>query len=184
LTGLVSSYLEKHVWPNLRSAKAVERRLNKNVIPIIGNVPLAELHKREINRVIDPILERGSPVEARCFEDMRAMFRWGVARGDLDLSPTNGMRKPGEAKPRERTLSDEEIRLLWRALPEALPRSKAVQRIIKLCLLTAQRVGEVSGMSTDELDLHQQLWTIPGARTKNKHKHIIPITDLALERGR
>jgi len=179
---LVASYLDKHVRPNLRSAKAIERRLTKNATPIIGNVPLADLHKREVNRVIDPILERGRPVEAaRCFEDMRALFRWGVARGDLNHSPTDGMRKPGEAKPRERTLSDDEIRLLWLALPEALPRSKAVQRIIKLCLVTAQRVGEVSGMRRDELDLEQRLWTIPGARTKNKHKHAVPLSELAVE---
>ena len=104
---LVASYLAKHARPNLRSAPAIERRFNKNVLPIIGNVALADLHKREVNRVIDPIVERGRPVEAaRCFEDLRAMFRWAVDRGDLDHSPAEGMRKPGEAKPRERVLSD------------------------------------------------------------------------------
>jgi hypothetical protein len=145
--GLVESYLEKHVRPNLRSAPAIERRFNKNVLPIIGDVALADLHKREINRVIDPILKREKSVEAaRCFEDLRAMFRWGVARGDLDHSPMEGMRKPCEAKPRERVLSDDEIQTIWNLLPKALPRSKAVQKIIKLCLVTGQRVGEVSGM--------------------------------------
>ena len=179
---LVTSYIEKHARPNLRTAGAMERRFNKNVLPIIGGVPLAELHKREINRVIDPILERGKPVEAaRCFEDVRAMFRWAVARGDLDHAPTDGMRKPGVAKARDRVLNDEEIRLLWNKLPAALPRSKAVQRILKLCLVTGQRVGEVSGMRADKLDLTQALWTIPGVRTKNKHKHSVPLTDLAIE---
>jgi integrase len=179
---LVASYLDKRVRPTLRSAKAIERRFNKNVLPIIGNLPLADLHKREINRVVDPILKRKRPVEAaRCFEDVRALFRWSVARGDLDNNPMQGMQKPGEAQPRERVLSDHEIRSLWNQLPEALPRSKAVQRIIKLCLLTGQRVGEVSGMRYDELDLDARLWTIPGARTKNKHKHIVPLSDLAVE---
>src|SRR5262249_60809757 len=90
--------------------------------------------------------------------------------GALDHSPMDGMRKPAEAKPRERTLSDDEIRLLWRVLPKALPRSKAIQRIIKLCLLTGQRVGEVSGMNRDELDLERRVWTIPGTRTQNKSR--------------
>ena len=111
---LVTSYLDKHAKPNLRTAGAIERRFNKNVVPIIGDVALAELHKREVNRVVDPVLKRGKPVEAaRCFEDMRAMFRWAVARGDLDHSPTDGMRKPGGGKARERVLSDDEIRTLW-----------------------------------------------------------------------
>ena len=96
VTDLSSPISAKHVRPNLRSAAAVERRFAKNVTPIIGNVALADLHKREVNRVVDPIIERSKPVEAaRCFEDMRAMFRWGVARGDLDHSPMEGMRKPG-----------------------------------------------------------------------------------------
>jgi integrase len=182
LGNLVASYLAKHVRPRLRSAPAVERRFNKNVLPIIGNVALADLHKREVNRAIDPIIERGSPIEAaRCFEDLRAMFRWAVDRGDLDHSPAEGMRKPGQAKTRDRILSDDEIRLLWIVLPEAVHRSKAVQTIIKLCLVTAQRVGEVAGIHRDELDLKRRLWTIPATRTKNKHKHIVPLSDVAIE---
>lgn len=181
LRNLVASYLAKHVRPRLRSAPAIERRFNKNVLPIIGDVALADLHKREVNRVIDPIVERGSPIEAaRCFEDMRAMFRWAVDRGDLDHSPADGMRKPGERKPRERVLSDHEIHSLWNVLAEAVPRSKAVQTIIKLCLVTGQRVGEVSGMHRDEIDCIRKLWIIPGARTKNKHKHEVPLSDLSV----
>ena len=179
---LLASYLAKYARPNLKSAAAIERRFNKNVLPLIGNVALADLHKREVNRVIDPIVERGRLVEAtRCFEDLRAMFRWAVERGDLDHSPAEGMRKPGESKPRERVLSDDEIRSLWNVLPEAVPRSKAVQKIIKLCLITGQRVGEVSGMHCHEIDCTRKLWLIPGARTKNKHKHEVPLSDLAIE---
>ena len=178
---LVASYLERHVRPNLRSARAVERRLNKNMLPVIGGLAVSALHKRDINRVLDRIVARDCPVEAaRVFQDMRALFRWAVARGDLDHNPMEGMRTPHAPKPRERVLSDEEVRTLWEALPEALPRSKAVQRIIKLCLLTAQRVGEVSGMQRDELDLGAGIWTIPAERSKNKRSHTVPLSEAAI----
>jgi integrase len=179
---LINSYLDKHVRPNLRSASAIERRFTKNVIPVIGSLLLSELHKREVSRVVDSILARGRPVEAtRCFEDLRALFRWGVGRGDLDHNPMEGMRKPGQARARERVLSDTEIAILWNHLSEVLPRSPQCQRIIELCLLTAQRVGEVSGICRDELDLSARTWTIPGARTKNKHAHVVPLSDLAFD---
>ena len=178
---LIDSYLEKHVRPNLRSAKSIERRFRKNVTPVIGGLRLADLHRREINRVIDPILKRGRPVEAaRSFEDIRALFRWGVARGDLDSNPMEGMRKPASPQPRERVLSDDEIATLWNGLPKALARSKSCQRIVKLCLITAQRVGEIAGMRREELDLNARLWMLPGARTKNKYEHIVPLSDLAM----
>jgi integrase len=93
----------------------------------------------------------------------------------------DGMRKPKEAAPRERVLSDDEIRQLWTVLPSALPRSKTCQRIIKLCLLTGQRVGEVAGMRVAELDIQKHLWTLPGDRTKNKHAHSVPLSYTAVE---
>lgn len=176
---LARSYLEKHARPNLRSAEELERRLERNILPIIGAVKLGELHRRDINRVIDPVLERGARTEAgRVFEDVRAMLRWAVARGDLDHNPIDGMRKPAGSAPRQRILSEDEIRTVWTGLPRSLARSPACQRIVKLCLLTLQRVGEVSGMAVAELDLDAAggaLWTIPGARTKNGYPHAVPL---------
>lgn len=181
VAGLIESYLAKHVRPHLRSAAAVERRFNKNVVPEIGSVRVADLHAREVNRVLDALIGRDAQIEAgRVFEDMRAAFRWAVARGDLDHSPMEGMKKPGASKPRERVLTDDEIYTLWNGLPESLARSKTCQRIIKLCLVTAQRVGEVAGMRCDELDLRQRTWSLPGSRTKNGHAHIVPLSDLAV----
>jgi integrase len=181
---LVANYLEK---PNRKTGKPrksigeIERRLNKNVLPMIGQMKLAELHRRDITRCIDPVLKRGRAVEAtRCFEDLRAMLRWAVGRGDLDSNPIERMEKPADAVPRNRVLTDEEICTLWNALPKALDWSPQSQWILKLCLVTGQRVGEVSGIVRDELDLKTRVWKLPGGRTKNAHAHSVPLSDLAL----
>ena len=97
VAGLVGSYLENHVRPISRSAAAMERRFKKNVIPIIGAVRLADLHRRDINRVTDPIAKRGSPGEAASvFKDLRGALRWAMWRGDIDVTPMIGMKKPQE----------------------------------------------------------------------------------------
>jgi integrase len=179
---LVENYLAKHVRPNLRSAKQVERRLRKNVLPLIGNVRLADLHRRDVNRVLDAIVGRGRPIEAnRVFGDVRAMLRWAVARGDLDRDPVQGMDAPSPARSRDRVLSESEIKQLWNVLPTALPRQVDCQRVLRLCLITGQRVGEVAGMQRDELDMGKRIWTLPGARTKNGHQHSVPLSDLAAD---
>jgi integrase len=178
---LIESYLSKHVRPNRRSAVETERRFARNVTPIIGDLKVADLHRRDINRVVDPVLARGSPVEgARTFEDVRALLRWAARRGDLDRNPAEGMGRPSKSSPRDRVLVEAEIRVLWTGLPLSLARSKTCQRILKLCLVMLQRVGEVSGMQISELDLQKRIWTIPAARSKNKHAHTVPIPDLAL----
>ena len=178
---LVASYVEKHVRPNLRTAAEIERRFERNIVPILGHVRVADLHKRDVNRIVDPILARGRPVEAsRCFEDMRALVRWAVRRGDLDHNITDGMKKPHIAEPRDRALSDEEVRILWNRLPEVFKRSINVQRILRLCLVTGQRVGEVAGLPRAELDLPTRVWNLPASRTKNKRPHTVPLSELAL----
>jgi integrase len=114
------------------------------------------------------------------FADLRAMLRWGVRQGYLDHNPIIGMQKPASAQVGERVLSDEEIRTLWNRLPVALPSSVTRQRILRLCLLTGQRVGEVAGMRLLELNLGARTWSLPGSRTKNKHPHLVPLSDLAV----
>jgi integrase len=160
----------------LRSAREIERRLRKDVLPVIGHIPLRELHRRDVTRVIDA---KSAPIAARrAFDDLRAMMKWAVARGDLDHNPIDGMKKPPRSKPRTRVLSDEEIRVLWSRL-DRLP--ETIQQIIKLCLITAQRLGEVAGMTPNEIDLVRKVWNIPASRTKNGHPHSVPLSAFALE---
>ena len=52
---------------------------------------------------------------------------------------------------------------------------------LKLALVTGQRIGEVCGMTEDELDLAKALWTIPAERSKNGEAHKVPLSDMALE---
>lgn len=177
---LIASHMDKHVRP-LKSARHKALRFSANVTPVIGPLALTDLHRRDFNRVIDPILARNCPTQAgHVYRDLKVMFKWAVARGDLDRNPMEGMAAPSQSAPRERVLSDDEIRILWNGLSKSLAKSKACQRIVKLCLATAQRVGEVAGMGKDELDLPARLWSLPGSRTKNGHGHTVPLSDLAI----
>jgi integrase len=178
---LFEVYLIEHVRTNLRSAVEMERRSRKNILPVIGQVPLANIHRRDITRTVQPVLKRGAPVEATLvFANLRAMLRWGVRGGYLDHDPCIGMQKPASAKIGERTLSTEEIHTLWHRLPHALPGSVTRQRILRLCLITGQRVGEIAGMMRSELTLETRTWFLPAARSKNKHAHLVPLSPLAV----
>lgn len=189
---LVESYLLRRTSTK-RSADEIARRLRKNVSGVdaegkklekaspgcIGRVRLPDLHRRDITRCIDAVKDRGADIEAnRVFEDLRAMIRWARGRGDLDQNLMEGMAKPTEAVTRDRVLSDDEIRTMWAALADADMR-ESTRRLIKLCLITGQRVGEVAGMTRREYSDNQRLWTIPAERSKNKHEHVVPISDMA-----
>jgi integrase len=166
----------------LRSLAEIGRRLRRNVVPVIGAVKVAELRRRDVRNVTDAMLRRGVKVEAtRTFEDARAMVRWAVQNEYLDANPLDGMGKPAEPTSSNRVLCDEEIHTLWKGLPKALGKSFQCQRIIQLCLVTAQRVGEVAGMVPAEIDLKAREWRLPGSRTKNGYPHVVPLSDMAIE---
>jgi len=185
VAGLIPLYLEKphrRTGKPRRSIKEIQRRFDRNVVPVIGAVKLADLHRRDVTRAVAPILRRKKPTEAaRVFGDLRALIRWGVAQGYLDRNPTEGMEPPATSQARERVLTEAEIRTLWNGLPKSLARSKTCQRIVKLCLVTAQRVGEVAGMQPSELNFDSATWTIPSARSKNGYAHTVPLSPLAID---
>jgi integrase len=177
---LVENYVVRHASTK-RTADAIARRLRKNVSEAIGGIKVADLHRRDLTRVIDAIKDRGANIEAnRVFEDLRAMVRWARGRGDLDENLMEGMRKPSEAVERDRVLSADEIRTMWEALTTADMR-ESTRNIIRLCLVTGQRVGEVCGMTRNEIDLDIGVWVIPAARSKNKREHVVPLPSLAID---
>ena len=57
---------------------------------------------------------------------------------------------------------------------------KAVATILRLALVTGQRIGEVAGMAKAELDLSAAMWTQPGSRRKNKEMTRVPLSPLAM----
>jgi integrase len=180
VAALVAAYMADPNRAALRSRHEIERRLRRNVIPVIGAVKLDELRRRDVRNVSDQIMKRGRRIEAnRTFCDVRSMIRWALEREYLENNPIDGMTKPADETLRDRVLNDDEIRTLWSRLPEAL-QSVKYRRIIMLCLVTAQRVGEVAGLVPAELDLVAREWRLPGSRAKNAHAHIVPLSDLAI----
>jgi integrase len=188
---LVENYLGRAVSTK-RSFDEIARRLRKNVSGrdaegnaisgasrgCIGDVKLTELHRRDITRCIDAVVDRGAKVEAnRVFEDVRAMIRWARGRGDLDLNLAEGMKRPTETRERDRVLSADEIRTMWTELDRA-DMWETTRRIIRLCLITGQRVGEIAGMRESEIS--RDVWAIPPERSKNGREHTVPLSDLAL----
>ena len=176
---LAELYISNHC-PTIKTGAELRRRLRADVIPVIGSIRLGELHRRDIHRVIDPKIGRRKRAAAgKAFGDLRAMLRWAVERGDLDNNPIEGANKPTGYKPRERFLEPEEIAVLWKAWPTALPASVALA--LKLALVTGQRIGEVTGITLDEIDFPKAVWNLPAERSKNGSAHAIPLlSDMAL----
>jgi len=166
-----------------RSGERQRKALEKDVLPLIGKSKIGAVTRRDIDRIIERMIARKVTVGAsRTFEIVRKMFNWALEKGLVDRNPCVGMKKPFATRRRDRVLSSDEIRAVWRGLDNAdTPISRDGRDVLRLCLVTGQRLGEVAGMVMDELDLEKRVWTIPSWRSKNGHAHRVPLSDMALD---
>jgi integrase len=177
---VVAEFIEKHVRRSNKpsTAKEYERLLEKEIVAPWRGRLLADISRRDVNRLLDDIVNRGAPIAAnRVLAILRKFGRWAVSREIIEHSPCDGVMARSAETPRDRTLDDCELRLIWQAA-EALEWRYAA--IIRLLILTGQRRGEVVGMRWDEVDLEKKLWSLPPSRTKNKRPHVLPLSSAAI----
>jgi integrase len=108
---------------------------------------------------------------------LRRMCAWAVARGSIAVSPCGGIPAPSAEKPRDRVLSDDELRAVWLGADSL---GQPYTAFVKVLALTGQRRGEVAGMTWREIDLDNCLWTIPKERVKNGSEHVVPLAPQAI----
>jgi integrase len=164
-----------------KSGKERKRLISKDVLPVWGNRKVSTITRRDAVLLVDSVRDRAPIAANRLQSVMVRMFNFAAERGILEHSPLTGMKKKPE-QPRQRVLTDEELRLLWKAL-ELENMEMDIYRVsklaLKMILLTGQRPGEVCGMTWDEIT--ENIWTIPAKRMKGKIEHIVPISSLAME---
>jgi integrase len=131
--------------------------------------------KRDVIALLDGVNDRGSPIMAnRVLSAVRKLFNWALARDVIQASPCTLVTPPAPERSRDRVLSDNEIRLVWNAADgDGWPFGP----LVKLLVLTGQRLSEVGGMRWEEVDLANKLWTLPPERVKNGELHEVPLSD-------
>lgn len=171
--------------PRKRSWKADARIIKRDLVPAIGNMKALTVKRADVRQILRTILERDAPIAAnRTLELVRMIYKWAIEEdiGGVEHNPCEGITRPAEERSRDRVLSAEEIKALWKALsdpPAGMPRRCALA--LKLQLVTAQRIGEIVGAAWAEMDRKgDKLWTIPAEKAKNGLAHRVPLSDSAL----
>jgi integrase len=111
----------------------------------------------------------------------KVFFEWAEDKEYVPASPAAGIRPDkllGEKKPRQRLLSDDEIRAYWKATARL---SYPYQPLYRLLLLTGVRLREAAEAQWSEFDLDERRWLIPPERFKSDAVHIAPLTEPVVE---
>ncbi|MGI3213197.1 tyrosine-type recombinase/integrase [Roseovarius tibetensis] len=195
---LIARYVEVHLT-HLAERNAADQRamMEKFIAPAWGRILVAEVSSYDVELLLTKVAEgrarpakakpnnrarklqgaKPTPVRAnRVGEVVRKMFAYAVKWGWREDNPAMGFRRRMET-PRERYLSQDEIARLAAALDAA--EDKRAADIIRLCMLTGARVGEVRQARFEDFNIEHLSWTKPATTTKQRRVHRVPISDEA-----
>ncbi len=178
--GLFDDYMAREARLKKRQSSCIdnERMFRVNIEPFWGHKKASDIKKKDCIALLDSYADR----PALCNNVMklaRRMYNFAVEKDLLEHTPFTGVKVPVKVLSRERVLTESEIKKLWTSeLPKAAM-SDSVRRILKILLLTGQRVGEVSGIRESEVD--GRWWTLPPERTKNGQTHRVYLTDTVIK---
>ena len=175
---LIDLYVKRRVTGRLRTAKEIESRLKRALLPIMQRYA-GEIRRRDLRELFDQCADEGLQREAeRRRQTVGAMFRWALSQDIVEIDPTAGLKAYDPGTPRDRVLDLEEIKALWIWLDsQILPQDPA--EILKLELLTGARCGEISGLCAEEVNRDEWIWTLPASRSKNKRPRVTPLVGVA-----
>ena len=149
----------------------LERHLLINLAPL-HRLPFASITRREVATQLSRLSET-SPVQAnRTRSSLATFLNWAMREGLTETNVALLTNKNAE-KPRERVLSNSEIKTIWNALPEG-----DFADIVRVLFLTGQRATEISDLRWDEIDFEKDVIRLPPHRTKNRRSHTIPMSSM------
>jgi integrase len=182
-------FVKQHL-PRLRSARAGEALIRRELIPTLGSKPIGEIRRRDVIALLEAIVARGAPEPGRArprsggeyaarhaLASLRKIYNWALSRDieGIEANPCGRVKAAdllGSSKARDRVLSDTELRLVWRA---AEATGYPFGDLVRALLMTGQRLREIGEARWSEIGGRTLM--IPAERMKSKVAHAVPMTD-------
>jgi len=118
---LLDEWIKRHCNENVKPKTTDNYRqiLTTHFLPQCADMPISSITKRDIIDVLDNIKDEAS---AGMAERVRlyasAMFNWAASEDIIDVPPTYALKARAKIQSRERVLSDNELRAVWKACGE------------------------------------------------------------------
>lgn len=147
-----------------KTAKEIMRSFELYVFPDFGKLPVKEITFHGWLTCLEKVAAKTPCVAQRLLTDLKMFYRWAVRRQLIErnlLSDISGSQDLNiQRNVGKRSLSDEEIRLVFWAMDETRlwPKTKY---LIELLLFFGCRVGELRLAKIADFDFQKMVWTVP-----------------------
>ncbi len=171
-------------WRNAKHTQQWHNTLRDYAFPLIGKKNPAEVTLADVKAILLPLWATKTETATRVRQRIEAVLDWAYVhglrtgenparwRGVLDkvLPPPNKVHTVQHF----RAASYDRVPAIIAALREKQHISAYCLRFV---ILTAARSSEARGARWNEIDLAEQVWTIPAERMKANKPHRVPLSD-------
>lgn len=180
---VTEEWLERNteVWSEKHRLRVLNR-LKNDILPFLGNRPIADIEPIELLEVIRKIERRGAHYLARrSLQVCSAIFTYAVVTARMSSNPAAGLvtaLKP-HVEAHLPMFELDEFPSFLGAFAD-LVSSEQNRIAFRLLLLTAVRTGELRHAKWSHLNLEKRVWRIPAILTKMRRDHLVPLSSQAV----
>lgn len=161
-----------------RTATNVLHRLEKDVFPLIGKYPIADIRAPVILDVLRQIEKRGAvDMAKRQGQVCGQIFRFAIACGKAEIDPVTSLRgalRPS-VKGHHAAITPDDLPEFIRAFEKIEGRMYVPTKVMfRLMMMTFVRTSELTETPWSEIDLENESWVINWRRMKMGKKKINP----------
>ena len=163
------------VGKDKKHAAKVLRRLELNVFPEIGSMPIHTITAPLLIKMAQKVVKRGAiDIAKRAYSTSGQVFRYAIVEGLCDRNPANDISLSDahiESPPvkHRSSLAPKDVPELLRKIDtyDVANNGNAITKLaMKLMAYTFVRTGELIEAKWDEFDLKGSLWIVPAERMK------------------
>lgn len=167
-------YIQKHV----KSWKSNNSMMRIHILPIFGKHKMCDIKKHEIMKAHMEMTQHKKLKPSTANKFLIFLSQAYTIAHEYELegindNPASKVKPLEENNARERFITKREAKRLLKAVQES--QNPNLKYIIPFLLLTGARRSEVLHAKWCDIDLHNNLWTIP--TSKSGKKRIIPISE-------
>ena len=164
-------------WRNGKHHGQWMRTLEAYAFPFIGKMKVDRITGPMIRDLLAEIWLTKPETARRVRQRVGVVLDWAYASGYRDTEAP--MRAITKGLPRQPRRDGHFPAMPYEKVPKFVQKLRSRESFSRLALefaiFTAARSGEVRGMTWDEVDLEDGLWTLPKERMKAFREHVVPL---------
>ena len=157
-----------HTQSRERTRKEQERLLTKHFLSKHRTTPLNRITRQQLLEITDGL--KGAPSEQlHVHRAFKTFFKWASQRQIIAASPVADLPPPSKQQDRDRLLTDDEIKRIYKAANDL---GYPFGYIVLIAIHTGLRRSEVGSLKWSYIT--PDYITIPKELTKNGREHVLP----------